>query len=78
MTAFTDRICDALENLLRSRSEWDEAPDVHFLYAEDGRMRLSDPEALTFAEQALLRRLAVPSLVLPVKEVQPEQVVASR
>ena len=46
MSVFADRICAALEDLLRSRSEWDEAPDVHFMYAEDGGIRFSDPEAL--------------------------------
>ena len=46
MTAYTDAICAALEGLLRSRTEWDEAPDLHFMYREDGRMRLSDDEAL--------------------------------
>lgn len=46
MTAYTDRICAALESLLRERTEWDEAPDLHFMYAEGSRIRLSRPEAL--------------------------------
>jgi hypothetical protein len=42
MTTYTDRVCTALTGLLESRTEWDEAPGLYFLYAHDGEMRLSE------------------------------------
>lgn len=34
-------ICEALTALLKSRTEWDEAPGLYFLYAEHGNVRVS-------------------------------------
>lgn len=41
MTRYTDQVLSALTGLLDSRAEWDEAPGLYFLYAEDGTLRLS-------------------------------------
>ena len=42
MTTYTDRVCAAITGLLESRTRWDEAPGLYFLYADDGTMRLSE------------------------------------
>lgn len=42
MNAIADAaICQALADLLRSRTEWDEAPGLHLLYREAGGVRVS-------------------------------------
>lgn len=42
MTTYTDRVCAALTDLIRSRTEWDEAPGLYFIYTDNGTMRLSE------------------------------------
>jgi hypothetical protein len=42
MITYTDRVCAALTGLLESRTGWDEAPGLYFLYADDGEMHLSE------------------------------------
>jgi hypothetical protein len=50
VTAYSERVCAALTGLLESRTRWDEAPDLYFLYADGPAMRVSADRSLVPAD----------------------------